>query len=123
MTVTDMLKEWLGIVLGSVPTILACFVAIIVILAQGRRLAGAFPWALLGFVLALVVSVAAPFSQVLLRGYFISHALSYEHNGWMFGVLAVVGSVLHAVALVFLLVAAFVGKTRLAVPPPPFPRA
>ena len=104
--------------LGSLPTILACLVAMTVVLSRGERIAGAVPWALSGFGLALVMSVFGPFSGVLLQRYFISHALSYDHNAWMFGVLSVANSSLHAAALIFLLVAVFTRRTPGTIPPP-----
>ena len=122
---TDLLKAFLSMSLGSVPTVLACLVAIIVVLSQGQRIPGAVPWALLGFGLALVMSVVGPFSGFLLQRYFVSHALSYEHNAWMFGVVSLINSTLHGVALIFLLVAVLAGRTSRLVPsplvPPPLP--
>ncbi len=104
--------------LGSLPTILACLVAMTVVLSKGERSPEAVPWALLGFGLALVMSVFGPFSGFLLQRYFVSHALSYDHNAWMFGVVAVINSTLHGVALIFLLVAVLAGRTPRIAPPP-----
>ncbi len=118
---SNSLTQFLGISIGNLPTVLACLVAIVVILSRGQQIGAALPWAVLGFVLALVVSFAGPFSQVWLRGYFVSHALSFTQNGWMFSVLAVFNSLVHAAALIFLLVAIFSGRTPPIIPPP-FPR-
>ena len=117
MTGTDLLKSLLSMSLGSLPTILACLVAMAMVLARGQRMAGALPWALSGFGLVLVMSVFGPFSGLLLQQYFASHALSYEHNAWMFGVLVVVNSTIHAAALIFLLVAVLVQRTPGTIPP------
>ena len=123
MTATDELKVLLGLFAGSLPTILVCIVAIFVVSTRGPRLAGAVPWALLGFGLLVVLSVAAPLSQVLLQRYFASHYLSFDKNGWMFGVLSVFNSALHAAGLIFLLVAVCSGRAPgLISPAPPLPR-
>ncbi len=114
----DLLKAFLSMSLGSVPTVLACLVAMTVVSSQGQRVPGAVPWALLGFGLALVMSVFGPFSGFLLQRYFVSHALSYQQNAWMFGVIAVINSTLHGAALIFLLVAVLAGRTPRLVPPP-----
>ena len=118
MTNADLIKQMLGICLGNLPTILVCLVAISLILALGQRVVGAVPWALLGFTLALVMSVVGPSSGIWLQNYFVSHALSFEQNAWMFSVLAVINSTLHAAALIFLLIAVFAGRALKTVPPP-----
>ena len=121
MTATELLKSLLSMSVGSLPTILACLVAMGMVLARGQRLGVAVPWALLGFGLILLMSIFGPFSGLLLQQHFSSHALSFEHNAWMFGVLAIVNSSIYAAALIFLLVAVLVQRTLGTIPPSPPP--
>ncbi len=118
MTSLDELKLFLSFFLGALPVLIACVVAIIVILTQGRRLSGAASWALLGFGLALALCFAMPLGQVVLQTWIVRGAHSLKESSWMFSVFGLASSTLHAVVLILLLVAVFAGRTPVSVPPP-----
>ena len=105
--------------LGNLPFLLACSGALVVVLSQGQRVRGAVPWALSGFGLSLVLGIVMPITYAFLPSYLTtSRAMSPKEVGTVLSFIALVSSLLHALSVVFLLVAVLAGRPRTDVPPP-----
>ena len=115
MNSSDQIKMFLSMFLSmfamSLPTLVVCLVATVVILTRWRQAPGGALWALLGFGLALFLCFAMPLGQTVLRQW-VFQSGETQSRIWAFTAFSVVLSVLHAVIYVFLLVAIFAGRSK-----------
>jgi hypothetical protein len=120
MTNSDQLKVFLSMFSMTLPTLLVCLVAGVVILTRWRQTTSASLWALLGFGLALFLCFAMPLGQTLLQQW-VLHSEERQSRVWAFSAFAILGSVLRAVIYALLLVAIYAGRRKPgAANPPPF---
>ncbi len=106
--------------LGYLPPILAALIAGVVIQRKWNLAPAASRWALLGFGLLLVLMLGWPFVQMALVQWAISGPLR-DHPDWIVGISGLVGSGLHALVYLLLLVAIYTGrKTPGDTSPPPW---
>jgi hypothetical protein len=108
---TNQLKIFLSLFAISIPTLMVCFVAGVVILAKWRQASSAALWALLGFGLLLVLCFVMPLGQTLLQQWVLESG-QRESRMWAFTAFGIAGSVLHAVIYACLLVAIFAGRPK-----------
>ena len=110
---------FLSMLAVNVPTLIVCLVAGVVILTKWQQAASAALWALLGFGLILVLCFVIPIMQAAIQPW-VFQSGNAAQRVWVFSVLTVFWSVLHALGYVFLLVAVFAGRPKpgAATPPP-----
>ena len=94
-----------------IPTLVACLVAALVILAKGARAPAAALWAVLGFGLGLVLCFVLPFGQTMLQLWVFQGEVQ-ETRMWAITTFSWVGSLLHAAVYLILLVAVFTGRAQ-----------
>src|ERR1039457_4512694 len=111
MNNTDQIKMFLSFFALSLPTLMVCFVAGLVILAKWRQASRASLWALLGFGLTTFLCFAMPVAQTMLQQW-VFQTGERESRMWAFTAFSIIGSVLHAVIYAFLLVAIFAGRSK-----------
>jgi hypothetical protein len=118
MNNTGQINVFFSSFLVYLPTLIVCLVAGVVILIKWRQAPIASLWALLGFGLALVLCFVMPAGQALLQ-YWVFHGGQRGSYTWALTAFGMVGSVLHAVIYVFLLMAIFTGRSKpdAAIPP------
>ena len=111
MNNTDQIKLLLSMFTIQVPTLLVCFVAIVVILGRWKENSKGSMWALLGFGLAAVLCFAVPVAQTVVQDW-VSHSghTTIESASVMAGI-SMVWSVLRAVTYALLLMAVFAGRS------------
>jgi len=115
----DYIKTFLAMFAVYVPTLIVCLVAGFVILIRWQQAPRAALWALLGFGLILVLCFAIPIIHAAIQPWVFQNG-NASQRVWVFSVLTVFWSVLHALGYVFLLVAVFAGRPKpgAATPPP-----
>jgi hypothetical protein len=111
MNNTDLIRTFLSLFSFNLPTLIVCLIAGVVILIKWRQAYSGSLWALLGFGLALILCFAMPIGRTLLE-YWAFHGGQRMSHTWAFTAFGMVGSVLHAVIYVFLLVAIFAGRSK-----------
>jgi len=111
MNNTDQIKLLLSMFTIQLPTLLVCFVAIVVILGRWKEGSKGSMWALLGFALAAVLCFAVPVAQIVVQDW-VSHSghTTIEGVSVMAGI-SMVWSVLRAVTYALLLMAVFAGRS------------
>ena len=111
MNNTDQIKLLLSMFTIQLPTLLVCFVAIVLILGRWKEGSKGSMWALLGFALAAVLCFAVPVAQIVVQDW-VSHSghTTIEGVSVMAGI-SMVWSVLHAVTYALLLMAVFAGRS------------
>jgi hypothetical protein len=100
------LRIYLQMFLVSLPVLIVCLVACLVILARWRR---GLLWALSGFGLGLLISLATPITQACVQSW-VMRSENAANYAWIFAVLGLFWSVLHACAYALLFVAVFEGR-------------
>lgn len=113
-------RLFLQMVCGQLPTFIICVVACILILAKWKQAFPASLWALMGFGLALALSVVMPVVQATLHNWAVLNGLRTDRM-WVLSVFSFVWSVLHAITYVLLLIAVFAGRAKSDSPCPPLP--
>ena len=108
MNHTDQIKMLLSMFAVQLPTLIVCLAAGVVVLTKWRQAPRSSLWAILGFGLVLALCVVMPVVQTAI---FQSH--DNANRGLALSILGIVGSVLHAIAYVLLLVAVFAGRPAL----------
>ena len=103
------LKIFLSLFATTVPTLLVCIVAGIVIVGRWRDAPTASPWALFAFGLTFVLCFVMPLGQTLLQRWVLASG-QRETRIWAFTAFGIAGSVLHAIIYGCLLLAIFVGR-------------
>jgi hypothetical protein len=111
MNNTDQIKLLLSMFTIQLPTLLVCFVAIVVVLERWKAGSKGSIWALLGFSLAAVLCFAVPVAQTVVQDW-VSHSdhTMIEGASVMAGI-SMVWSVLRAVTYALLLMAVFAGRS------------
>ena len=111
MNNTDQIKLLLSMFTIQLPTLLVCFVAIVLILGRWKEGSKGSMWALLGFALAAVLCFAVPVAQTVVQDW-VSHSghTTIEGASVMAGI-SMVWSVLRAVTYALLLMALFAGRS------------
>jgi hypothetical protein len=102
---------FLQLLLSSLPTMLVCLGASVVILTRWKSGCSWSLWALLGFGLGLIISIAFPLTQACVQSWIVhsGHVSSYA---WIFTLLAFIWSLLRAAVYVLLFVAIFEGRKQ-----------
>ena len=95
------LQIYFKMFLVSLPPLIVCLCACVVILSMWKR---ELLWALLGFGLRLFISLGIPITQAYAQSWVI-HTGNVTSYTWVFAVLGVFWSVLHACVYVLLFVA------------------
>jgi hypothetical protein len=115
MSPSSQLQVFLTSFLTQIPTLVVCAVAFIMLLARGKESCPGRSWALLGFGLALGLSVVVPLVQNAVQ--FSSHpGGDLVSRAWVFTGLSLFWSLVRAVSYACLLAGLL---TRRAVPPVP----
>src|SRR3954469_19180918 len=90
------LQMFLSLLATSVPTIMVCLVAGVVIVARGRDMPEAAPYALLGFGLLFVLCFVIPLGQMMLQHWVFEEGQRVSRM-WAFTAFGLANSALHAV--------------------------
>src|SRR5204863_1099620 len=108
---TDHIRLLLSMCTIQLPTLLVCFVAIVVIFGRWKENSKGSMWALLGFGLARVLCFAVPVAQTVVQDW-VSHSghTTIESTSVMAGI-SMVWSVLRAVTYALFLMAVFAGRS------------
>jgi len=103
----------------QLPILVVGVLGLIAILSQRKRIGNASHWAIMGILLAMVVSVLPILCQDEISKHFLFGAPPEQQFAVM-AYFAVVWSILRAISYVLLLVAFFVGRNpTMNTPPPP----
>jgi hypothetical protein len=105
------LNLFLSLLAASVPTIIVCLIAGIVIMARWRDVGGAAPYALLSFGLLFVLCFVIPLGQTLLQHWVLEDGQRASRM-WAFTAFGFANSALHALIYVLLLLAIFAGRSK-----------
>jgi hypothetical protein len=119
MNDTDQIKMWLPLFVTQLPTLLVCFAAGVVILAQWKQASKGAIWALLGFGLTTMLCFAIPVAQVVVQEWMKQSGGTIVERASVFAGLGFVWSALRAVTYALLLVAVFAGRSLSSLPPRP----
>lgn len=103
------LNLFLQLSLGSLPTILVCLGACIVILSKWQRDSSWQLWALLGFGLGLVIALAFPITQAVVQSW-VAQSGNITHYVWVFSALGFFWSLLRACVYILIFVAVIEGR-------------
>ena len=114
MNNADQVKLFLSMFVTQLPTLIVCLAAGVMILTRWKQASGGALWALLGFGLVLALCLAMPLVQMA-----VFQNQDNASRGWALSVLAIVSSVLHAVAYAFLLAAVVAGRLAPQASDPP----
>jgi hypothetical protein len=95
----------------QLPTLVVCFVALVVVLGKWKEGSKGSMWALLGFGLAAVLCFVVPVTQTAVQGW-VTHSghTAIESASVMAGI-SMVWSVLRAITYALLLIAVFAGRS------------
>jgi len=99
----------------QLPTLLVCFMAIVVILGRSNESSGGSMWALLGFGLAAVLCFAVPVAQIVVQDWVSRSGHTTIEGASVMAGISMVWSVLRAVTYALLLMAVLAGRST--VPP------
>jgi len=103
------LKIFSQLFLGSLPTLVVCLVACVIILSRGKTGSSWSIWALCGFGLGLLIALAIPITQAFVQSW-LAQSGNVAAYAWVFTVLGLFWSVLHACVYALLFVAIFEGR-------------
>jgi len=92
------------------PVLLVCLVACFVILARWKQGSRGLVWALLGFGLALVLSIVVPIAQTSLQRWAIESGGSMASRASIMTGASLVWAAMRAISYICLLVAIFAGR-------------
>jgi len=95
----------------SLPTLIICLVAGVVILTKWRQGSSGSLWAIVGFGLLLILCFVVPVVQTVLQ-LWVMHGGSPTNRMWALTTFSIVASVLHACIYAILLVAIFAGRSK-----------
>jgi hypothetical protein len=105
------LKIYIQMFLISVPTGLVCFGACVVILSTWKKEGSWRLWALLGFGLGLIISIAFPITQAVVQSWVVQSG-NIASRAWVFPVLGGFWAILHACVYLLLFVAILEGRKQ-----------
>ena len=106
---TNSLTLYLRTFLFSIPTLLVCFGACIVIIIGWKRGGAWQVWALLGFGLGLFSSIAMPIAQTAAQSWVMTGG-DMAARAWVFTALGILWSLLHACVYILIFVAVVEGR-------------
>jgi hypothetical protein len=108
----DTMKLFLTTFVMYTPALLVSVVAVIVSLAKWRQSPSGSLWALMGFGLLLLMCIVMPIGHTAIQ-YWAFHSEGHQTGRmWAFSIFAIIGSVLHALVYILLLVAVFAGRSK-----------
>lgn len=105
----------------QLPVVIVCLAAGIITFSKRNQAPSASRWALLGFGLALIMTLIIPVSQAAVRQWMIQSGQSSQTINLVFSGLGVFWSLLRAATYGLLLVAVFAGRPKLTPAPPSSP--
>jgi hypothetical protein len=105
------LQMFLSLLSTSVPTIVVCVVAGMVIMARRDDAPAAAPYALFGFGLLFVLCFVMPLGQMMLQRWVFEDGQRAARM-WAFTAFGFANSALHAVIYASLLLAIFAGRSK-----------
>jgi hypothetical protein len=105
------LKIFLSLFATTLPTLLVCLVAGVVIAGRWRDARSAAPYAVFGFGLLFVLCFVMPLGQTMLQRWVLEGGMR-ESRMWAFTAFGFVNSALHALIYVLLLLAIFAGRPK-----------
>src|SRR4051812_40372790 len=105
------LQMFLSLLSTSVPTIVVCVVAGMVIMARWSDAPAAAPYALFGFGLLFVLCFVMPLGQMMLQRWVFEDGQRAARM-WAFTAFGFANSALHAVIYASLLLAIFAGRPK-----------
>lgn len=114
MSHTNVISIFFSMFLYQVPGLLVCTVAMVVIFMNWKRSGPASLLALLGFGLIMFVSIFSPVVNTAIQ-YWIINNLEHANSAgrtWIYPVVGVISTVMHAVALLMLLAAIYSGRKK-----------
>ncbi len=103
------LKMYIQLFVISIPPMLVCLAACVIILCSWKSGRSWQLWALLGFGLGLIISVAIPITQASVQSWVVEGG-NISSRAWIFSVLGGFWSFLHACVYGLLLVAVLEGR-------------
>jgi hypothetical protein len=106
---TIALNIFVQMFLSGLPTTIVCLGAFVVILSRTKRSSPWTLWALSGFGLGLLISIAMPATQAIIQGWVLRNG----HNGgaiWIFTLLGFFWSLMRACVYALLFIAVFEGR-------------
>ncbi|MDD5263120.1 MAG: hypothetical protein PHD76_14855, partial [Methylacidiphilales bacterium] len=112
MNNTESISFFFSLLMGNLPTLIVCFLAIVTILSMWKEGSSGSLWALIGFGLLFVLCLAMPAAQAAVHAWGAQNG-DHAQRLWAFSALGIVGSVLHAAVYLLLLVAVFTGRPPL----------
>jgi hypothetical protein len=115
MNDADQLKMFLSQVAESIPVLLVCVVAFIVILTRWRVGSSGSVWAALGFGLVLVLCFVLPLAYIMIQQWALKGG-QLQSREWVFEVYIIVVSVLRAIVYSLLLIAIYAGRPKPKIP-------
>ena len=109
---------YLQMLLWELPTLIVCLVACFMILTKRDTVSRGSLWALFGFGSVLILYIVQPAVQMIVQSWAIQGEPRAD-RWWAFSVVAIVSSVLHAAAYLFLLIAVLSRRTPSSSTNPP----
>jgi hypothetical protein len=100
---------YLQMFLVSLPTLIVSLCACIVILIRWKKESPWQIWALLGFGLGLLISIAVPVTQAIAQSW-VAQSGNIASHAWVFALLGGFWSILHACVYILLFVAVLEGR-------------
>ena len=116
---SELLTMFLTMIPLYLPGIIVALAAILVCLAKWKQSPQGAKWALLGFGLSLILSIAWPIANTFIQHWMLHGSGHQTERMWVYSAMAIVSSVLHALVYVFLLVAVFAGRSTPTEAAPP----
>ena len=107
----DHVKMLLSMFAIQLPTLVVCFVALVVVLGKWKDGSKGSMWALLGFGLAAVLCFAVPVTQTAVQGWVTHSSHTTIESASVMAVISMVWSVLRAITYALLLIAVFAGRS------------
>ena len=111
MNNTDQIKMLLSMFAIQLPTLLVCFVGLVVILGRWKEGSKGSMWALLGFGLAALLCFVVPVAQTVVQDWLRHSGRTMVESGSIMAGISMWWSVLRAVTYALLLIAVFAGRS------------
>ena len=107
----DHVKMLLSMFAIQLPTLVVCFVALVVVLGKWKDGSKGSMWALLGFGLAAVLCFAVPVTQTAVQDWVTHSGHTAIDSASVMAGISMVWSVLRAITYALLLIAVFAGRS------------
>ena len=111
MNNTDQIKLLLSMFAIQLPTLLVCFVALVVVLGRWTAGSKGSMWALLGFGLAAFLCFAVPVAQTAVQDWASHSGHTTTESASVMAAISMGWSVVRAVTYALLLIAVFAGRS------------